>query len=178
MVGRVRREQRREHRSARAITEGAGVFRARSRRRSIVIVATVLVLLAVGAVPAYAWWSKSATVTNSVTAATLQPPTNVQCTNQVLQNPKISWTAPTSGPNIGNYRLIISGGALVNGATLTQDVTGATSATFNSGLLSAAGTYTITVETVLYQWTSAPSTTSKNVTIALSVGSLGLASCS
>lgn len=149
------------------------------RRRLLTICLPLVVLAALCAPPAWSWWIDDVPLSGTtITAGTLQPPTAVQCTNQTLQNPKISWTAPTSGPNQGNYRLIISGGALVNGATLTQDANGTTSVTFNSGLLSAAGTYTIKVVTVWEQWTSQPSATSKNVTVLASLGGLGLASCS
>lgn len=145
------------------------------RRTAAAVAATTVGTLALAVAPSWAWWSDRDGANLAMSAITLQPPTGLTCSNGT-----ISWTAPSPAPVGLTYKVtyVGSGGVLGLGAPPSGSATtAATSWTPSGGLLTLAGTETVSVQSQLYNWLSTSTgTKSVNITLGL-LGSSVSVSC-
>lgn len=144
--------------------------------KRLLVVLAIAFSLSLGVIvpAAWAWWTDTATVTSTVTAATLQPPTALRCTNNTLSTPTLSWTAPASGPAPQQYAITIQGTGLISG--VSSSATSTTTSWRFSTALTALGTYNVTIQSQLYNWKST-ALGPQAVTVTAVVANLGVASC-
>lgn len=113
-----------------------------------------LVVFASGrAIDVDASWIDREHARSTFTAATMQPPSNLRCTQSGLLQPVIlAWNPPSTGPAVTGYRYTVGANAPV---TLTASQT---TATIANGLLNF-GSYTFSLRAVgPGGWESAPVT--------------------
>jgi Bacterial Ig-like domain (group 3) len=134
------------------------------RRKLLVVVLPILVV--VGAIGAWAYWTATGSGTASGSVGTLNAPTNVvakAANNSTVSGPSpvtITWTAPSGGVAPTGYRVIRDDGFAQTGASC--GVVTATSCT-DSGV--PDGTYTYTVRSLYNNSWTADSTASNSLTV-------------
>lgn len=104
-------------------------------------------------------WTNGVTATGSTFTADHLRPVAITCSGAgLLLRPKISWSAPTSGPAPTGGYIVTYTGSGVGGSSGTATIAvGTTEWQFPSGLVSIGASYRITVQTALGNWRSVPS---------------------
>lgn len=134
----------------------------RALSRSLKVAVALGLCTAIGAVPAFAWWSTSGSGTATATASTLTKPAAPTVNTPTASSLKVSGTLPGAQLTGTTYKVL-------RGATplgCTMPASGAYSCT-DTGL-SGLTTYSYTVVASLGSWTSASTATTGTTTCATS----------
>jgi len=142
-----------------------------SRRRTTVVLTTVIALFIATVATAFAYWLNSGTGTGSATSNTLNAPTNVTG----VQTPgtgtvAVSWTAPTGTVTPTGYYVVRNNG-VTDSAACGTTATSPTASTSCNDLLVPIGSYSYRVIAIYRTWTST-SLPSLSVTVQQSAQSI------